>query len=189
MITRYYTLLLFSVLIACKGNTDTNSPNDTTALADFIEPRIEIINEDRPSPIKLVTGVINGNQIAIRYGSPAVKDREIWGSLVPFGEVWRCGANEATTMEFSRNATIGSQSLPAGKYSFYAIPNPDSWTLIWNKQWDTWGAYDYDESQDVLRVNFSPTPSESLSERLDFILTREGITLQWEYLKVEVPIR
>ena len=133
--------------------------------------------------------------ITINYGSPAVNEREIWGALEPYDKVWRAGANEATTMEFSTDITIENQKLAAGKYSFFIIPKAEgAWTLIFNKVADQWGAYDYDESQDALRVEVKPKFKKSSEERLSFKIVDQDINkgyirFGWEKLRLFIRFK
>ncbi|RMG72406.1 MAG: DUF2911 domain-containing protein, partial [Bacteroidetes bacterium] len=99
-----------------------------------------------------MSGSIGTAEITINYGSPAAKGRTLWGDLVPYGAVWRTGANEATTFTVSQDVTIEGQTLPAGTYSLFTIPGESDWTIIFNKTAEQWGAYEYDEAADALRV-------------------------------------
>ena len=98
--------------------------------------------------------------VKVVYGSPRKKDREIFGSLVPYGEVWRTGANEATELTTTADLEINGETLPAGTYSVFTIPGEETWTVIFNSGLGQWGAYDYDESTDVLRVEAEATSTE-----------------------------
>lgn len=139
---------------------------------------------DRPSPPKTTTGTIDGVTITIDYSSPAVKGRTVWGDLVAYNEVWRTGANEATIINFDKDVVINGQALPAGKYSLFTIPAKDKWTFIFNKVWDQWGSYNYDEKEDALRVNAVPEFVDETAERLDFRIENEMVNLYWEKVKV-----
>lgn len=143
--------------------------------------------QDRPSPLKEVKTIVSGAvTVEIKYSSPAVKGRKIWGDLVPYGEVWRTGANEATTFEVSRDVLLNGQRLPAGKYAFFTIPGEKTWTLVFNKEWNQWGAYNYKESMDALRVtNIKPKKASAFSERLEFTVSAKGKgTIVWENLQI-----
>ena len=113
--------------------------------------------EARVSPNAAVSQTIGTTEVRVTYGRPSVNDRTLFAEdgLVPYGEVWRTGANEATTISFSDDVTVQGEPLSAGTYSFYTIPGPDSWTLIFNGIANQWGT-DYDESEDVLRVEATP---------------------------------
>jgi len=140
----------------------------------------------------------NGFDLSMTYSSPSVKGRKIFGELVPYGEVWRTGANEPTTFETKTNLMIGGKVLPAGKYTFWTIPNPDSWTAIWNKKGYRWGITfsgepSRDSTEDVLDVKVLRKNSNELIEKFTIGFTSsntESTTMQlmWENTLVEVPI-
>src|SRR5438477_437017 len=94
--------------------------------------------------------------ITVKYHRPMVNGRKIWGGLVPYGKVWRAGANENTTIEFSDPVSIEGQPLAKGTYGLHMIPNPDSWTVIFSKTNTGWGSYSYKQDEDALRVNVKP---------------------------------
>jgi len=113
--------------------------------------------EARVSPNAAVSQTIGTTEVRITYGRPSVNDRTIFAEdgLVSYGEVWRTGANEATTISVSDDVTVQGEALSAGTYSLYTIPGPDSWTLIFNDVANQWGT-EYDEGEDVLRVEATP---------------------------------
>ena len=117
----------------------------------------------RRSPKARVSQRVGPAEMTVDYNSPAVRGRAIWGAVVPFGEVWRTGANAATTLKTSSNLQIGTLAVPAGTYTLYSLPTADGWTLIVNKQTGRWGTK-YDKAQDLGRVpmsagsNSSPSP-------------------------------
>src|ERR1044072_6727966 len=98
--------------------------------------------------------------ITITYHRPVVNGRKIWGGLVPTGQVWRAGANENTTIEFSTPVSIEGKALPAGTYGLHMIPNADTWTVIFSKMAVAWGSYTYSQSEDALRVDVKPRLNE-----------------------------
>ena len=144
-------------------------------------------NAAKPSPPAEATGKVGDATVTINYSSPAVKGREIWGGLVPYGKVWRAGANEATTVTVDKDVMVEGKALPAGTYSFYTIPGEDEWTVIFNKTAKQWGTQ-YDEKQDALRVTAKPQKSASMNERLAYEVTDDGIVLRWENLELPVAI-
>ena len=113
--------------------------------------------EARASPNAGVAQTIGTTKVHLTYGRPSVNERTIFADdgLVPYGEVWRTGANEATTISFSSDVMIEGESLSAGTYSLYTIPGADTWTIIFNNAANQWGT-NYDESKDALRVEVSP---------------------------------
>lgn len=138
----------------------------------------------RPSPPLEIKGKLQDAQVTISYSSPSVKGRTIWGDLVPYGKVWRTGANEATVFETDKDLMIHDQKLPAGKYALFTIPGATEWTWVFNSVWDQWGAYKYDESKDVLRINSTPQKSPVFNEQLRFDITDERVSLYWENLLI-----
>ncbi len=143
-------------------------------------------NDKRKSPhTTLKQTLTSGAEISISYGQPQVKGRNIGKDLEPKdGIVWRTGADEATIFETSKALKINGQALPAGKYSFFTLVQNGEWTLIFNKTFDQWGAYDYKEKDDVLRVKVKPQTA-SVTEKLTFIISKEGeISINWGTNKV-----
>jgi hypothetical protein len=118
-----------------------------------------------------------------------VKGRAIYGGLVPYGQVWRAGANDATTIEFSKDVLVQGKKLPAGTYSLFTIPTEKDWTVIFNKTAKQWGAYKYDDKQDALRVTATPRKAATMTEALVYEVTKSGIVLRWENLELPVAIK
>lgn len=144
--------------------------------------------DTRPSPPVEVKGIVNGVNITINYSSPSVKGRTVWGDLVPYDKVWRTGANEATTFETDGELTIQGKKLPAGKYALFTIPGESEWTWIFNSVWEQWGAYKYDEAQDVLRIKSGTEKSSVFNERFVFFITEDGVSIAWENLVVKLKV-
>lgn len=132
-------------------------------------------------------GVIDGVEIVLEYGRPKVKDREIWGGLVPYDKVWRTGANEANTISFSADVMIEGKTLPKGKYSLFTIPGAEKWIIIFNKVAEQSGSDGYDESQDALRVEVVPTSGAHVEE-MTFTIEDSSIVLVWEKLSISFDI-
>ena len=146
--------------------------------------------EPRKSPNATVSQTIGTTDITITYGRPAVDDRTIFGDLVPYGEVWRTGANESTALVLSDDVAIEGKKLEAGTYSLYTIPGKDEWTIIINSKL-SWGTQ-YDKSKDVLRFTTEPQKAD-FSERLLFYfedVSQESATviLHWDTTKVPFTI-
>lgn len=142
----------------------------------------------RVSPKAEVMQTVGFTEVKIDYGRPGVKERVIWGELVPYDKVWRAGANEATKFAFSTDVFINGKLLKAGSYSFFVIPAIDEWTLIFNKVADQWGAFEYNEAEDALRIKVFPVEND-FQEWLAYTITRISdnsavIKLEWEKLKV-----
>ena len=121
----------------------------------------------RLSPKSTITQIFGYTTVTVEYHRPNVKERKIWGELVPFGKVYRLGANDAATIEFSTDVIINGNKIAAGKYALFAIPTPKEWTVIFNKANKQWGAYSYDEKQDLLRFQVKAEES-NFTESLSF---------------------
>ncbi len=147
---------------------------------------------NRPSPPAMASGKVGGATVTINYGSPSVKGRPVWdatSTLAPYGKVWRAGANEATTFETDKDITVEGKALPAGKYGFFAIPGEKEWTVIFNKVPNQWGAFKYDQAQDILRVTAKPAKSAQMNERLVYDVTGKGVVLKWEHVELPIAIK
>jgi hypothetical protein len=146
---------------------------------------------NRPSPPAQVSAMINGTKVSIDYSQPSLKGRDFGSdSFIPFGKIWRNGANEATWIEVSEEVQINGETLPKGKYGFFVIPDESEWTLIFNSVWDQWGAYNYDESKDVLRVKATSVSVDSPFEKYTILLESSGETsLNWGDFQVRFNIK
>ena len=143
-------------------------------------------------------------EITIDYSRPGVKGRKIWGELVPYGMApgnkyseekpfpWRAGANEKTTIAISNDVLVDGKALPAGKYSIHMIPSEKDWTIMFNKNSEGWGSYDYDEAEDALRLTVTPVEApfeEWMRFGFDDLAGTSAVAfLQWEKLKVPFTI-
>ncbi len=148
----------------------------------------------RPSPPETATGMAGGATITINYSSPAVKGRKIWGGLVPYNKVWRAGANEATLFETDKPIKVEGKELAAGKYSLFATPGENEWTIILNSETGQWGIKrtgdaNRDPAKDVLTVMVKPRMSSSMQEQLTYKVSSPGFVLGWEKLEVPVSIK
>jgi len=142
------------------------------------------------SPAATATGKIKDATVTIAYSSPSVKDRKIWGDLVPYNKVWRAGANEATTFETDKDITVQGKKLPAGKYSFFLMPKESgTWTAIFNKEPKQWGAYKYEEGKDALRVDVKTKALKAKQETLMYKVNSNGFTMDWDQISVPVEIK
>ncbi len=147
-----------------------------------------VLKGDIPSPKKEMKAKVGGADVTVVYGSPSVKERDVWGDLVPYDKVWRAGANEATTIEFSKDVKIEGKKLKAGKYSFFTIPGEDEWTIIFNSVPEQWGAYKYEADKDVLRVTVTPEEVDESSETLEYVIDGKKLVFKWENLAVPVKL-
>lgn len=145
--------------------------------------------EKRASPLVKASAEVNGTQINIEYGQPSKKGRAIFGDLVPYGKVWRTGANEATVIEFSEDVTINGQVVKAGKYALFTIPGEEEWTIILNKVWNQWGAYNYDASKDVISFKVGVETKTEVTEAFTITISKKGLVeLYWDKTGVEFKI-
>ncbi|MBN3519201.1 DUF2911 domain-containing protein [Algoriphagus lutimaris] len=144
--------------------------------------------QEKPSPAKTAEGTVGDAKITINYSSPAVKGRVIWGDLVPLGEVWRAGANEATTFTTTKDIMVEGKKLPAGTYGFFVIPGENTSTFIFNEVAKQWGAFDYDSSKDVLRVSVPSQQTSTMEERLVYEVKPSSFEIRWEYGKASAKL-
>ena len=149
-------------------------------------------NLPRLSPKSFVGQTVGYTNVTITYGSPGVKEREIWGKLVPYGEVWSTGANEATTIEFDNDLFIEGNKVLSGKYSLFTIPNKMEWIIILNKVYDQWGAFKYNEEEDQIRFKVKPINNHHV-ERLKFSFEykepyKAVVNLEWANLRIPFRI-
>lgn len=146
----------------------------------------------RPSPNSTLTQTVGLTDITIRYSRPGVKGRQIWGALVPYDTIWRTGANEATTINFSDDVLINGQKLAKGTYALFTIPSKDQWQIVFNSQAEQWGAFNHDKSKDALTVTAKPEKSE-YREWMEFEIPEMNtdtakIVMRWENLAVPFTV-
>ena len=146
----------------------------------------------QPSPYARVELNVGITKIAVEYHRPAVKGRKLFGELIPWGEVWRLGANDATVLELANDATVAGKLLPAGKYALFAIPGQDKWTLIVNREWQQWGQYFRKPSEDVATFDVKPEAGP-FTEWMTFSLSPVSdsvarVEWAWESLKFSFPV-
>lgn len=141
------------------------------------------------SPRKQATGNIGAVVVEVDYGAPSVRDRAIWGELVPFGKVWRAGANENTTISFDKDVTVGDQKVPAGKYGLFLIPNKgEQWIIAFSKKNDAWGSNGYSKENDLIRLKVSPKKDDESVEQMAFHVDKKGVQFTWEKVRVLIPV-
>ncbi|MEM7109889.1 MAG: DUF2911 domain-containing protein [Bacteroidota bacterium] len=196
MITKTLKYFLMLLLITAVGMScgekkpETEGESESTEESSGDEPASTSI----ASPRQTASGEIGGAKITVDYGSPAVKGREIWGGLEAYGKVWRAGANETTSVEFSKGVQVGETEVPAGKYGFYLIPNEGKpWIAIFNTDWNrdehgAWGAYNYNKDNDVARLEIEPDWLEEVTERLKYTVGSDRISLNWEKVQINIPV-
>lgn len=147
----------------------------------------------QPSPRSELEQRVGLTDVTIDYSRPGVKEREIFGGLVPYDELWRTGANKATSIEFSKSVRIQDKEVPAGKYSFFTIPGKQKWTLILNKKTELWGTNGYKKKHDLMRFKVEPEDLGEKRERMTFLISditpnSANIELEWANVRVSFPI-
>ncbi len=161
------------------------------ALSSLCLAQSFVLDLPRQSQHALVSQRIGITDITINYHRPLVNDRKVWGNLVPYGQVWRAGANENTTITFSDPVTIEGKALDRGTYGLHMIPNADEWTVIFSKNSTSWGAFTYKQDEDALRVNVKPQTAEmhnALTYDFDQV-TPDSTVVELEWEKVAVPFK
>ncbi len=167
---RSLAITLFAAFVCLSGETDNS-----------IFPKL--------SPQSTVSQTVGTTTVSVEYHRPQVRGRKIWGELVPFGQVWRTGANEATTIKFSDPVKVNGQPVPAGTYALFSIPGPEQWTLILNKRARQFGAFEYQPKDDLLRFVVKPKAVKEFSEWLTYEVypasrSSAYVDLYWEKMRV-----
>lgn len=146
-----------------------------------------------PSPPQTIKQDFGISNVELSYSRPGIKGRKVFGDLVPYGKVWRTGANNATTINFADDVTIGNTKVPAGKYGLLTIPDKDNWTIIISKQTDVTNPSDYKQESDVVRVNVKPMTLRDKVETFTMQFTNVKsstceLQMMWEYTALALPI-
>jgi hypothetical protein len=190
------TITLTALLMWSCQNSTSKEETTTTTNEHAHHQAEEKSNEEKKkskSPKTTAMGNIGKNHVHIEYSSPSVRGRQIWGGLVAYGQVWSSGAHRATTVNFGKDVTIGGVHIASGKYGFFTIPGEQEWTVIINKNWDQHLADDYDQGQDVVRVQVQPEENE-FTESLKYSVTsiddaNGEIRLEWEGLILVLKVQ
>lgn len=146
------------------------------------------------SPRQKVEQQFSMSKITVDYGRPGVKGRKIFGELVPFGKVWRAGANSSTKITFEQSINFGGKIVPAGTYGLFVIPTEKEWKVILNKDAQQWGAYEFDEKLNVIDVT---VPVQKLAEKQEWFVIElnpvddslVNLVMKWDFTKVELPMK
>ena len=181
------TLLVF-VLASC---SDEGHDHDAVVISRTQEHEIDTVKKSIKA---YAQNKIGAARFTIQYHSPAVRDRVIWGGLVPYDRVWVTGAHDATSIESDKDFIIGAKEIPAGKYAFFTIPGKEEWTIIINKNWDQHQADEYKQDDDLVRLQIKPDTLGYKQERLrydiDQLSQKEGnLQMMWDKLKLVIPVR
>lgn len=189
-------ILLFAfILTGCSSGSD--QPETTEQTETEMSGEMEISPTDEPeeevlSPPREASGTIGNVSILVDYSAPSVREREIWGELVPYNEIWVTGAHMATFVEFDNDILVNGEPVSAGRYAFFTIPGENNWTIILNENWDQHQAGEYDSELDVARFEVQPE-SNTHTEQLNYtVVTGDEnsghIEMAWEELKIRVPV-
>jgi hypothetical protein len=147
----------------------------------------------RASPHETIELLLNGKKVTISYGRPSMKGRKIMGGLVPYGQVWRTGADEATKLTTEVDLMIGTLLVPKGTYALFTLPTEQGWKLIVNKKADQWGAFSYTSQDDLGRVDMKVGKTAKPVEQFTMSLTKAGagglLKLEWENTSASVAIK
>ena len=147
----------------------------------------------RPSPLAIASVRYKDHYIKVTYSQPQKKDRDIFGSLVPFGKVWRTGANEATEITTTRDILIDSILLRAGTYSLFTIPEREKWTIVINSDVGLWGAYNYNQDKDLWRFDVPVRSTDKMYDPFTIIFNHRNeladLLMMWDHTMVSIPIQ
>ncbi len=146
--------------------------------------------KDKDKPRESPKMEANGPNVHVTYGQPSKKGREIFGGLVPYGQVWRTGANEATEITFDKDGMFGGKPVKKGTYSLFTIPNKGEWEIILNSELKQWGAFGYDKikSKDVLHVKVPAQATNKVVEKFTISVMSDGLMMEWDKTRVLVPM-
>lgn len=150
---------------------------------------VSVNGQEMKSPPATAKGMVGKASVEVAYHQPSARGRTVMGELVPYGKVWRTGANDATKITLSEDVKVEGKTLAAGTYGLFTIPGEDEWTIIFNTDSKQWGAYDYDESKDVLRVTVSPESTDDFVEAFKIDVTKKGLSMAWENTMVHVAMK
>ena len=144
-------------------------------------------------PVDKIQGKTTEPPVArVVYSRPLKNDREIFGKLVEYGKVWRMGANEAAEIEFFTDATINKTKIKKGRYTLYCIPEAEKWTIIINKETDTWGSYKYDEKNDLIRTEVPVQKQTEITEAFAMVFDKTdkgaSLVIAWDDIQLSLPI-
>lgn len=186
---RNILIVVFAFL--CLGLKAQEASKDEVKFAAADPSPVDIVYFPLNAP-KAKDGDISNPVLKVIYSRPQKKGREIFGVLEQYGKIWRFGANENTEIKFFKKVSIGGKKIKAGTYSLFAIPDKDKWVIIINSQTDKWGAFSYDQSKDIVRVE---VPVKVLAKPLEyfsltFVKTDKGANLiaGWDKTQIELPV-
>lgn len=185
---RLLTLVIVTFLFAsaCKSNKEATNHQHSATVAD---QTVDTVKKSIPKEVHTMVGQAH---ITLKYYAPAVRGRQIWGGLVPYGEVWVTGAHRATSFEISEDFTIAGTRIAAGKYALFTIPGQENWVFIINKKWDQHLADEYNTADDVVRIEVKPEVMNAIQERLKYTIqvssnSAATLNIRWEKIGLLIP--
>ncbi len=182
---KYSIFLLLAAFIFVGGIATINAQNET-AKKEIKFPSLQ----KSPTDIAYMRDGRSGPvYVRVVYSRPYKNDRAIFGGLVPFGKVWRTGADEATEITFYEDVVFGGKEVEAGSYALFTIPNKDSWDIILNSGLHQWGAFTYDEKMDVVRAKAKPEMMEEAVENFSIMFDDGNLVMAWDKTMVAVPVK
>jgi Protein of unknown function (DUF2911) len=179
---------IFIFINPIKLNNQTSMKNNFKFYALSVATLISIVAFAQKSPPATVQGKGGAAAITIKYSQPSAKGRKIMGELVPYGKVWRTGADNSTSIVLDKAVKLEGQDLAAGTYAIFTIPGETEWTIIINKT-IAWGHYSYKEADDVLRVKVKPSKTESFVETFNISIANDQVIMKWENTQVAFGIK
>ncbi|GJM29760.1 MAG: hypothetical protein DHS20C17_23950 [Cyclobacteriaceae bacterium] len=175
--TKKLKLLLIFTILACWNLPEAHAQ-------EALKPR--------PSPLEMVTMKYEDTYVKITYGRPHKRGRNIFGDLLPYGEVWRTGANEATEITITGTVKLGEHQVKPGTYTLFSIPEKDHWTIILNSELGQWGAYNYNAKLDVIRFDVPTSTTEEVYEPFTIEFEQKAnsaeLVMMWDNTKVAIPL-
>ncbi|WP_445382561.1 DUF2911 domain-containing protein [Robiginitalea sp. IMCC43444] len=182
-----YLLMFFLVFSGCK-----EEKRESTEEHQHLIEKPATGGAKSLSPHTSAMAMVGGAHVHIDYSSPGVRNRMIFGGLLPFDEVWQVGAHMATWIQTDKDLIIEDKVLEAGKYGMFAIPSREEWIWIFNKNWDQHGKDEYSEADDVIRIEVLPEKIDNITEQLTYKVEETGpssgiISMSWEQVKIEIP--
>lgn len=185
-------IVLAALVMSGFGYQNAHAQDTTETLKDNDGPNFSKLDVS-PMDAALFRGENNEPMARVLYSRPQTRDREIFGKLVPYGEVWRTGANEATELTLYTDMTVGGKRIKKGTYTLFTIPKEKEWTIILNNSTNIWGAYDYHVEQDVARITVpvrkAPNRIDALSMGFQPIENGAELQIGWDDSYVEVPFK
>jgi hypothetical protein len=187
-------IYFFVVLVVQTKNEIMKTLYSLSAVVLFALATLSVKAQDlpKPSPHAEVSQTVGLTNISIEYSRPGVKERDIFGGLVPFDKVWRTGANKATKITFDTPVTFGEEEVEAGSYAVFTIPSEDSWTVILNSQTESWGTGDYSEENDVARIEVESMDMPHMENMMFYFdELKDGsanLILRWAETGISIPV-